>query len=130
MDTVTGQWWESLPVGWYAIPVYHYDYDLDESWPVQLTTFRRTRNGFRIGNTYTLAGMDRVPVEERDVYRGWSLADLRDVADALVRDADELRANFGLFTGMCGCCGRRLTDPASKLRGIGPDCWAAIGGAK
>jgi len=112
VDTVTGQWWESLPVGWYAIPVEHYDYDLDESWPVQLTTFRRTRNGFRIGTTYTLAGMDRVP------------------AEALVRDADELRANFGRFTGRCGCCGRRLTDPASKLRGIGPDCWAAIGGAK
>ena len=30
--------------------------------------------------------------------------------------------NFGVETGVCGICGRRLTDPDSIQRGIGPEC--------
>ncbi len=33
---------------------------------------------------------------------------------------------YGQLTGRCGCCHRTLTDPQSKLRGIGPDCWKAL----
>ncbi len=29
--------------------------------------------------------------------------------------------------GKCGKCGRELTDPTSMERGIGPDCWEAMG---
>ena len=32
------------------------------------------------------------------------------------------RAVFGAVTGRCGCCGRTLTDPDSRMRGIGPEC--------
>lgn len=28
--------------------------------------------------------------------------------------------------GCCGRCGRQLTDPASIVRGFGPDCWEVI----
>ncbi len=31
--------------------------------------------------------------------------------------------------GKCGCCGRKLTVPESIERGIGPECWARMGGA-
>ena len=31
--------------------------------------------------------------------------------------------------GKCGCCGRKLTTPASLDRGIGPECWSKLGGA-
>lgn len=31
--------------------------------------------------------------------------------------------------GKCGCCGRALTVPESLIRGIGPECWAKLGGA-
>lgn len=31
--------------------------------------------------------------------------------------------------GKCGCCGRTLTVPESIKRGIGPECWAKMGGA-
>jgi hypothetical protein len=30
--------------------------------------------------------------------------------------------------GRCGCCGRLLTVPESIERGIGPECWARMGG--
>lgn len=30
--------------------------------------------------------------------------------------------------GKCGCCGRTLTVPESIKRGIGPECWAKMGG--
>lgn len=29
---------------------------------------------------------------------------------------------YGKLIGSCGCCGRSLTDPESRARGIGPDC--------
>lgn len=30
--------------------------------------------------------------------------------------------------GKCGKCGRKLTVPESIARGIGPECWKAVGG--
>jgi hypothetical protein len=30
--------------------------------------------------------------------------------------------------GKCGVCNRPLTEPTSLDRGIGPDCWAKLGG--
>jgi hypothetical protein len=32
--------------------------------------------------------------------------------------------------GRCGRCGRLLTHPDSLDRGIGPECWAAVGGGR
>ena len=41
-----------------------------------------------------------------------------------LENGDTFRALFGRLTGRCGCCGKALTDPKSKLIGIGPDCRA------
>lgn len=39
---------------------------------------------------------------------------------------EESRAEFGRLAGRCGCCGKTLTDPDSKMRGIGPECIKGI----
>lgn len=44
-----------------------------------------------------------------------------DIAEILA-DVDNAQARFGQLTGRCGCCGRKLTDANSKMRGIGPEC--------
>ena len=31
---------------------------------------------------------------------------------------------YGIQLGHCGKCGKSLTDPESRRRGIGPDCWS------
>lgn len=41
---------------------------------------------------------------------------------------DPCRMRYGQEIGACGRCGRELTDDTSRRRGIGPDCWAIMGG--
>jgi hypothetical protein len=57
---------------------------------------------------------------------GWEEAYKNAVAAAILenieRGGDTYRALYGQLTGHCGHCGKLLTDPESKLRGIGPDC--------
>ncbi len=124
-------WWTDLPRGYYALEIY---YDGDDECPVVgYSTFHRSRSGFRLGATYRLPANDQLPdADRRDyVYDGaWTIASIRDMVQFIIRDADKDRARFGQFTGRCGCCGRRLTDPTSKLRGIGPDCWTRFGGVR
>jgi hypothetical protein len=36
----------------------------------------------------------------------------------------EAAIRYGRLTGVCGCCGRELTDPESIAKGIGPICEA------
>jgi hypothetical protein len=48
---------------------------------------------------------------------------------ALKRLGDEAASTWDIMhEGHCGRCGRELTDPTSLDRGIGPDCWALMGG--
>jgi hypothetical protein len=46
------------------------------------------------------------------------------VADAIQADPDRARARFAEFAVRCWRCGRKLTDPESKVLGVGPDCRA------
>ena len=39
-----------------------------------------------------------------------------------IKGGDSFRALYGQLTGRCGRCGRLLTDPVSKVAGIGPEC--------
>jgi Family of unknown function (DUF6011) len=138
--------WHNIPAGYYAIPVYDFD-----SWDgtgdpdvLAYRTFRRTaarttktgrtigRNRFIIGATLHAPSAD--PDEVRLQLAAYRAADIDvlgpcgDVIAAvqdILRDLgkeDAYRANYGKFTGRCGCCHRHLTDPTSKLYGIGPEC--------
>lgn len=49
-----------------------------------------------------------------------------DLAEIL-KDPFEARVRYGKLIGACGYCGRKLTDPESRARGIGPDCWESKG---
>jgi hypothetical protein len=50
----------------------------------------------------------------------------------VARNADDAQSAFRMIggaSGTCGLCGRKLTDPQSRSRGIGPECWSQIEGA-
>lgn len=44
------------------------------------------------------------------------------LADLSVEERLEAQALYGRELGMCGKCGRHLTDEASRARGLGPEC--------
>jgi hypothetical protein len=46
------------------------------------------------------------------------------ILDGIEDRGDPFRKLYGQLTGQCGICGKLLSDPESKLRGIGPDCFA------
>ncbi len=113
MSTVTG-----LPRGYYAVPIFSgEDFDDDGgAATIGHQAFQVRRNGRRTGvTTYARPGID---VDKVLIY-AWSLTDVYKIA---AEDPDWSRAEYGRFASKCGWCGRTLTDPASKLRGIGPEC--------
>ena len=54
-----------------------------------------------------------------NVYVGEHEDDLLEI----LNDPHKARVNYGLWRQECGYCGRNLTDPDSRGRGIGLDCW-------
>lgn len=49
--------------------------------------------------------------------------------EAIAADPAKAFISYGKQFGVCGVCGRELTNPESIERGIGPVCWGRIGGA-
>lgn len=50
------------------------------------------------------------------------------ILNAIARNPIEAAALFGTTTGTCGICHRQLTVEESVERGIGPVCYAKLGG--
>lgn len=46
------------------------------------------------------------------------------IRTAIAADPAAAQRRFAGEVVRCWICGRRLTDPASRQRGLGPDCWA------
>jgi hypothetical protein len=141
--------WHEVPKGHYAIPVLDWsewaDRDCEDEPPVvayrmfQRKVARHCKNGrvigqdsFIRGTVWLQPGADPQQVRylidadddiARDVYgRG---GDTKSIVHAIMVDlenGDTYRARYGQITGRCGCCGKTLTEPKSKLIGIGPDC--------
>lgn len=139
--------WRLIPKGYYALPVIGHGTitadDDPETWEPPLLAYqtyrRRTEkhNDFRCGALYPLwanwdADPEHLPGKD-DV--GWSRESELFVnncysnpvfaIEEILGDpgaADRYRALFGQFFGLCGICHRTLSDPQSKLRGIGPEC--------
>lgn len=55
-------------------------------------------------------------------YRAWDDALAGAILDVIANHGDIHRRLYGVLTGQCGKCHALLTDPTSKLIGIGPDC--------
>lgn len=134
--------WPLIPAGYYAVPIKGWDLisseDDAETWRPPLLghqTFRRSvartcktgrvigRDAFTRGVAWTNPEADPQDIadsciswtlEEDDITVHWIMAD--------VNGPDTFRAIYGKITGRCGHCHRRLTDPKSKLLGIGPEC--------
>lgn len=144
--------WHEVPKGHYAVPVHDYasaeweDAGYEGEPPImayrlfERRVARHCKNGSVIGReqfitgAIMLASNDIDPEEvrreirfDRDMAIGayGPKGDLKACVDEIMRDiedGDTFRATFGQLTGKCGFCGMRLTDPKSKLIGIGPDC--------
>ncbi len=119
----------TFPDGYYAAA--------DPDNPETITCWRRSsaksdlfapwKRGARYG---PYAGITRADVPkdqaERQVffaglsqqYDGW----FQQVCATIAADLNAARLLFAGFSGKCSSCGRKLTDPKSKLLGIGPDC--------
>lgn len=64
---------------------------------------------------------------DKDTGKAMSSAPLRsgraaDIQRAINRDPETAMAEFGRGTGVCGKCGRALTDPTPQAAGLGPSC--------
>ncbi|HZO65239.1 MAG TPA: DUF6011 domain-containing protein [Kribbellaceae bacterium] len=104
--------WTDLPIGYYAVAISD-----DESEAIGYQVFRRKRTGVSAVATYCVPGADTDMVHRE----ACSFAEL---VYLVAQDPAWYREEYGRFAGKCGCCGRRLTDPESKVRGIGPECEA------
>jgi hypothetical protein len=144
--------WHEVPKGHYAVPVPDLgsaeweaaDYEGDP--PVmayrlfERRVARHCKNGRVMGSERFITGAVMLAREDIDpeYVKRWlrddsamftqiygPKGDLKEAVDQImldIADGDTFRAKFGQLTGRCGCCGKALTDPKSKLIGIGPDC--------
>jgi hypothetical protein len=146
---VAGRDWHEVPKGYYAIPVHDWaewmNRDCEgEANVIAYRMFSRTeaktcktgrvigRDKFITGAVWILPGADpqRVRDEISDddqMAREWLGAGghIKQIVDTImldIADQDLFRAQYGKVTGRCGHCRKALTDPKSKLIGIGPDC--------
>lgn len=122
--------WHNIPRGHYAITV------VEDDEPFRVLGYklferkvsRTYANGRTVGSDawvrrYALA--DGITTQEFFDY--WEIKNAGEYSrasdiDWVLAFTDECRRDFGRLTGRCGCCGKALTDPDSKMRGIGPEC--------
>jgi hypothetical protein len=119
--------WHHIPRGYYAIPVH------EDDEPFRLMGHklfeRKAPRTYKNGRT---VGSDRWRCSYA-ASNGITWAELREHIDSteygrqsdideVLEFTDQCRVDFGRLTGRCGFCGRTLTDPDSKMRGIGPEC--------
>lgn len=134
--------WHQLPAGKYAhFPYIADDLDYDHAdfckvlgHPVYYRTVPRvTRAGRTIGReaftrvTQLEPGATWEELERVLDFYGYSdregqTRERQDHIADFLNDPDYYRALFGKRDGHCGICGRALSDPVSRERGIGPEC--------
>lgn len=149
---VAGRDWHEVPKGYYAVPVRDFgsaEWEAND-WAGQppimayrlfeRRVVRHCKNGRDIGKDRFIIGAVMLASDDVDPERvrcdiandremGVQFygpkGDLKMTVDEIMLDleaGDTFRPLFGQLTGRCGCCGKGLSDPKSKLLGIGPDC--------
>lgn len=95
----------------FALPSATGNNDLD-FFTVSITSFRGVPNGVRVSRVIGGHADQPLPLKQ-------GLPVLQRLLDTDVRAA---ATTYGQHLGYCCRCGRHLTDEASRLAGIGPDC--------
>jgi hypothetical protein len=140
--------WFDIPSGYYAVPITRDVAPYVIGWSVYQRKEPRTfKNGRTVGRDQWVAGCSlldwgwrsNTPAEgitrqeldswiqarrqesDQTGYMFWNDWREADIAFVLA-DVDQAQAQFGKLFGRCGICGKKLTDPDSLIRGIGPDC--------
>ncbi|MCH9729159.1 MAG: hypothetical protein K0U84_05675 [Actinomycetia bacterium] len=124
------RWRELLPKGRYAWPLYDWniDYNVDHDDGPPLIGYAvhwRRRNG-SLSTFITAAdkacdireiasALQEAAATDENMDREFQMA-------AIVENPGKYAGRYGMHSGNCGFCGRKLTDPASVERGIGPEC--------
>jgi|SRR5829696_5868288 len=126
-DSLEHATWRDVPGGYYALPIFgdndetEFGYVLYERRVPRTTSTGRTIGGHRWRRALVAAeGVDMAELLADD------LDDEQFDVGCILRDPDYYRAELGRLTGKCGWCGRRLTDPDSKMCGMGPECARGI----
>lgn len=131
--------WRNIPAGWYAIPLVEDDLDDDDPHFCRVIGHklfeRKTstvmKNGRRRGKDYIKSSLVYDAQVGEDAMRAYvqRTGETRTVSawDVIaIRDAPEVWGKvFADLTGRCCACNKVLTDPASKVAGMGPDCRGA-----
>ncbi len=122
--------WKDLPEGFYAVPDPRPDTNEMTYWRARPGQFGAWPKKARYGPTLTRddlpEGMDprseggqafiqRWIERERDPY--WSA-----IVEAIASEPLTAQHRFADFTVRCCSCGKKLTNDASKVYGIGPEC--------
>jgi hypothetical protein len=120
----------TLPDGYYAV--------LDPADPSVMTYWRAKSGRVKAWPTNARYGpvflkRDTPSKSDREAYIAYAkkcTAALRlwgdQLAVELEADPDMARARFAALTTRCCDCGRALTDAASKVAGIGPECRSGV----
>lgn len=128
--------WRDIPAGWYAIPLVEDDLDDDDPNFCRVIGHklfeRKTgtvlKNGRRRGKDYIKSSLVYDAQVGEDAMRAYvqRTGETRTVSawDVIaIRDAPEVWGKvFADLTGRCCACNRVLTDPESKVAGMGPAC--------
>lgn len=124
------QWRELLPEGRYAWPLLDWDSDwcdTGQDMPPLIgycVYWKRRKGGMtRLlmlaeGIESTRENRERLREAERTDENCDDETRLADIVD----NPASYAGTYGMHTGKCGICGRKLTDRESVERGIGPDC--------
>ncbi len=119
------RWRVLLPQGRYAWPLYDWEeYGEDEQPLLGYAIYWRRVSG--LTTLLRLAdGLESTPANGQRLRAAEQADENSDTSYRLaciVSDPCKYAGQYGMFSGRCGLCGRKLTDPVSVARGIGPDC--------
>ena len=123
--------WRTIPEGRYAVPVTRPD-GTTVGWAIWWRHVPRTDKSGRTTGRDRFTRPAVIPADGVDETTVRALAHVVVPSTDILNDlnhGDTYRLQGGKLIGRCGICGKRLTDPESVGRGIGPACWANRPGA-
>jgi hypothetical protein len=96
-------------------------------------TLKAVTKGFNTGCIYVYVTGSYVGKITKDgVFKASSLESSDSIVETLgkiAKNPEKASREYGRGSGICGCCGRELSDPVSIFGGIGPVCLERLSGS-